>query len=238
MSRTSHSPSQLFRELGYFVVPIFSNERELLDLRRACDIALEATRAQSDTKGHTTSSIELLGDPAAYVSEPPALERLTSFVSSLRVCTLLNGLTHKGEAETPRLKKADYYHEQTIRDWDGDWHRDSQFGHADPDVERDIILTTTSLHVRVVLVPDDHLEIVPGSHRRWDTDDELRIRKGPKRTDSQMPGATRITLSAGDACVFHAWSIHRATYRRSPLRRTLDILYGFDRNAGSQIAYG
>lgn len=44
---------------------------------------------------------------------------------------------------------------------------------------------------------------------------------------SAMPGATRIAMEAGDACVFHAWSIHRATYQRSPLRRTLDALYAF-----------
>ncbi|MEO8876977.1 MAG: phytanoyl-CoA dioxygenase family protein, partial [Polyangiaceae bacterium] len=172
---------------------------------------------------------ELFSDPAAYAAEPAALEQLTSFVSCPRVCTLLTGLTRDGESGAPRLKKADYYHEQTTHDWDGDWHRDSQFGRTDPHVEREAIFTTASLHVRVALTADDRLEIVPGSHRRWDNDEELRIRKGAKRTDARMPDAARITLRAGDACVFHAWSIHRATYRQSPLRRTLDILYGFDR---------
>lgn len=70
---------------------------------------------------------------------------------------------------------------QTKRDWDDDWHRDSQFGQPDPELECRRILTTTSVHVRVALEDDDRLEIVPGSHRRWDTPEELQIRKGSKR---------------------------------------------------------
>jgi ectoine hydroxylase-related dioxygenase (phytanoyl-CoA dioxygenase family) len=46
-----------------------------------------------------------------------------------------------------------------------------------------------------------------------------------------MPNALRISLQPGDACVFHAWSIHRASYRRTPIRRTLDLLYASTHSA-------
>jgi len=69
------------------------------------------------------------------------------------------------------------------------------------------------------------LEVVPGSHARWDSQEELCIRKGSDRATDKMPNAFRVVLKAGDACLFHAWSIHRATYRRAPVRRTLDLLY-------------
>ena len=39
---------------------------------------------------------------------------------------------------------------------------------------------------------DDRLEIVPGSHARWDTPDELRIRRGADRTTPDMPNAARV----------------------------------------------
>jgi hypothetical protein len=91
--------------------------------------------------------------------------------------------------------------------------------------------TTSSVHVRVAFENDDRLEIVPASHARWDTDEEFRLRKGSDRASDRMPGAERITLRAGDACLFHAWSIHRATYRRAPIRRTLDLLYAADHPA-------
>jgi hypothetical protein len=218
---------QFFRVQGYFVLPAFLNPTELRELRLACDIALERARAESSDNGHTTPKIGLFTEPSHFSDQPGALDRLTKFVGSARVCALLEGLAPEGEDGTPHLKNTDYYHEQTKRDWDGDWHRDSQFGQPDPELERRRILTTTSVHVRVALEDDACLEIVPGSHRRWDTPEELQIRKGSKRASSAMTGATRIALEAGDACVFHAWSIHRATYRRTPLRRTLDSLYAF-----------
>ena len=218
---------QSFRLHGYFVVPAFLNPIELGELRRACDIALDRARAESTENGHTTPKIGVLTESSYFSHQPDALDRLMKFVGSARVCSLLEGLALEGEDDTPRLKNADYYHEQTKRDWDGDWHRDNQLGQPDPELECRRILTTTSVHVRVALVDDERLEIVPGSHRRWDTPEELQIRKGSKRTSSAMPGATRIAMEAGDACVFHAWSIHRATYQRSPLRRTLDALYAF-----------
>lgn len=216
-----------FHVHGYFVVPAFLNPAELGELRHACDIALDRARAESTENGHTTPKIGVFTDPTYFSRQPGALDRLMNFVGSARVCALLEGLAHDGEDGTPHLKSTDYYHEQTKRDWDGDWHRDSQFGQPDPELECRRILTTTSVHVRVALEDDDRLEIVPGSHRRWDTPEELQIRKGSKRASSAMPGATRIVLEAGDACVFHAWSIHRATYQRAPLRRTLDSLYAF-----------
>jgi Phytanoyl-CoA dioxygenase (PhyH) len=218
---------QSFRVHGYFVVPAFLNPTELGELRRACDIALDRARRESIEIGHTTPKIGVFTELSYFSHQPKALEHLSKFVGSAHVCALLEGLATDGEDAAPHLKNTDYYHEQTRRDWDGDWHRDSQFGQPDPELERRRILSTTSVHVRVALEDDDRLEIVPGSHRRWDTPEELEIRKGSKRASSAMPGATRIALEAGDACVFHAWSIHRATYQRTPLRRTLDSLYAF-----------
>lgn len=218
---------QSFHVRGYFVVPAFLNPTDCGELRRACDIALDRARAESTENGHTTPKIGLFTERSYFSHDPRALEHLMRFVGSARVCALLDGLATDAEGGTPRLEAADYYHEQTKRDWDGDWHRDSQFGQPDPELECRRILTTTSVHVRVALEDDDRLEIVPTSHQRWDTEEELRIRKGAKRASSEMPGATRVALEAGDACIFHAWSIHRATYRRVPLRRTLDALYAF-----------
>ncbi|MDG2308888.1 MAG: hypothetical protein P8R42_30260 [Candidatus Binatia bacterium] len=37
----------------------------------------------------------------------------------------------------------------------------------------------------------------------------------------------RLELEPGDACLFHAWMIHRVTYRRAPARPTFEIIYGF-----------
>jgi len=229
MSSNQSDRVQLFRERSYFVVPAFLPTVELVELRRACDVVLERVRAESSAKGHTSPSVSLFADHSHFAEQPSVLERLLTFVASARVCSLLEGLPYGDEQRIPRLKKSDYYHEQTQHDWDGDWHRDSQFKEHEPEREQALVLGTTTVHLRVALEPDDRLELVEGSHRRWDTDEELGIRKGAKRSRADMPNAVRIALRAGDACVFHAWSIHRATYQRAPLRRTLDCLYAFGR---------
>ncbi|WP_437777372.1 phytanoyl-CoA dioxygenase family protein [Sorangium sp. So ce1097] len=232
MSSSARDRIDAFRAHGFFVVRSFLDAAERAELRRACDVALAHTRARSLETGHSTPRISLLTDGATCVQDDlGALERIAGFVGSGRVCELLSGLSRPGEEETPRLKDAHYYHEQTRHDWDGDWHRDSQIGQPDPEIERAVVATTTAVHFRVALEDDDRLEIVPGSHARWDTPDELRIRRGADRSTPDMPGAARVALRAGDACVFHAWSIHRASYRRAPLRRTIDAVYAFARPA-------
>jgi hypothetical protein len=194
-------------------------------MRRACDAVLASSRENCAETSHSTPRISLLTQASSFEHGTALLAPIVAFAGSARVCALLEAIGAGDEAGAPQLKDAHYYHEQTKRDWDGDWHRDSQFARADPDLERQLIASSWSVHVRVALEDDDRLEIVPASHARWDTDEELRIRRGARRASSEMPNATRISLRAGDACLFHAWSIHRATYRRAPVRRTLDLLY-------------
>ncbi len=217
--------AQLYRTQGYFIVPDFLQASELKQMRNACDVALEGARTKSAETGHTTHRISLFADSSYFTADPRALERIAAFAGSPRVCALVSGLTLDCEGKIPRLKTIDYYHEQTRHDWDGDWHRDTQFGESDLANEQRRATDAPSAHVRVALESDDRLEIVPGSHLRWDTPEELAIRKGSDRASSAMPNATRISLRQGDACVFNTASIHRATYRRIPVRRTIDMVF-------------
>jgi ectoine hydroxylase-related dioxygenase (phytanoyl-CoA dioxygenase family) len=214
-----------WRAHGYFVLQDFASAAEVADLRSSCDAVLEHQRRTSREAGHSSTYIEGLLDPQRFAHEPERLQRMVDFFGSRRVCELVHDLASPLEGPV-WLKTLQYFHEPTTRDWDGDWHRDSQFG-RDPLLEQAYALTTTAARFRVAFLPDDWLEVVPGTHARWDTDEELAIRKGSARTSASMPGAVRITLAPGDACVFHAWTIHRATYRRSPLRRTLDGMFRY-----------
>ena len=215
-----------WRDQGYFVVTDFASAAEVADLRSSCDVVLEHQRSTSRESGHTSTHIDGLLDPELFAREPARLKRLVDFMGSAGVCELVQDLAPAAEGSV-WLKTLQYFHEQTGRDWDGDWHRDSQFGRHDPLLERAYAMTTTAVRFRVAFLPDDRLEIVPGTHARWDSDEELGIRKGPASATASMHGAVRIELAPGDACVFHAWAIHRATYRRIPLRRTLEGLFRY-----------
>lgn len=220
------SPNSIvsFRQSGFVVLPGFLCASELTALRRSCDAALERARRANQETAHSTPRISLLADTGGEACAE-LRSSVIEFASSRRVCALLHEVALETKA-APRLEQLHYYHEQTKRDWDGDWHRDSQFGRPDPEHERARFETSVAVHVRVAFEDDDWLQIVPGSHARWDTPEELRIRRGSDRATALMPNATRIRLRAGDGCLFHAWSIHRASYRRAPVRRTLDALYG------------
>lgn len=222
---SSPNPIEDFRRNSFVVLPNFLDRRARSELREAADAALTWSRAQCIETSHTTPRISLLTQATSFDGGAATLTPILTFAGSARVCALLDAVARSASADVLQLKDAHYYHEQTKRDWDGDWHRDSQFSRADPDLERELIASTCSVHVRVALEEDDRLEIVPSSHTRWDTDEELCIRRGSNRATDKMPNAVRIILKAGDACLFHAWSIHRATYRRAPIRRTLDLLY-------------
>ncbi len=224
---SNFDPLEDFRRNSFVVLPKFLDERARAQLREAADTALAWSRAQCVETSHSTPRISLLTQATSFEGGAAMLAPILAFAGSARVCAWLDAIARGSSAGMLQLKDIHYYHEQTKHDWDGDWHRDSQFSGADPDVERELIASTCSVHVRLALEDDDRLEVVPSSHARWDSDEELRIRKGGNRATDQMPHAVRVTLKAGDACLFHAWSIHRATYRRTPIRRTLDLLYAY-----------
>ena len=115
---------------------------------------------------------------------------------------------------------------------DGNWHRDSQFHHPDEEQEKQAIAAGgdlgRSVQLQVALVPSDDVEVVPGSHRRWDTEAEYAIRRadGQKNNRSNaMPGALRVALGAGDAVAFNPLALHRGRYHADKPRRTLMLTY-------------
>ena len=70
------------------------------------------------------------------------------------------------------------------------------------------------MQIQCALVPSRHFEYVRGSHNRWDTPEELHVRKGGEtreyRFSDAMPGAERDLLNPGDALVSTATASHHA----------------------------
>ena len=114
------------------------------------------------------------------------------------------------------------------------WHRDCQYDH-DIDVQKKVIHDTQVLHLRVPLFDELGMEIVPGTHKRWDNEEEYNVRqeeKGRVSSESLSTGKA-INLAAGDLLVFSADMIHRGLYGLD--RLALDILV-FD-SAGDFVDY-
>lgn len=211
-----------WNEKGFFCIPGFLQSSRRDPMRQACDSVLERIRREHDRYGQDGPNIASLTDPKYFSDDTSPLLCLLEFIASEEVLGTLRNL----DAREPLFHNTQYFHEQVSVDWDGSWHRDTQFDTPDPAEERKRMRGHAGLHFRVAFEFDDRLQYVPGSHSRWDTADEFAIRKGPNPTSADMPNGVRIVLNPGDACVFHAWGIHRGTYRRRP-RRTFDVIYAF-----------
>lgn len=115
---------------------------------------------------------------------------------------------------------------------DGSWHRDSQFHHPDETEERQAIADGgdlgRSVQLQIALVASSDVEVVPGSHLRWDTPAEYAIRRANDGTNSRannMPAAVRVELAPGDAVAFNPLALHRGRYHADKCRRTLMLTY-------------
>jgi ectoine hydroxylase-related dioxygenase (phytanoyl-CoA dioxygenase family) len=208
-------------ESGLVVIPGFLEQPEISELRRICDHVLQQAIAEVADRVNS-SNIAYLTERRYFRSREGDLLQLLEFIADQRILSLLSHLS----GEVPLFHNAQYFYKPSMS-WDGDWHRDTQFLAPEVALEQKRMKQHTGVHFRVAFLADSQLEYVPGSERRWDVPAELEIRKGAQRSRPDMPGRRKIELGAGDACLFHAWGIHRGTYRADIPRQTLDIIYGW-----------
>lgn len=93
------------------------------------------------------------------------------------------------------------------------WHRDPQY-HLSLEEQKQALSGPEVIHLRLALEDEPGIELIPGSHKQWDTPEQLDIRleqDGKKHSDD-MPEGKKIALKKGDLLVFSANMIHRGLY--------------------------
>ncbi len=108
------------------------------------------------------------------------------------------------------------------------WHRDMQY-HLELEAQKAALCGPEVLHCRVAFEDELGIELIPASHKNWDSDEELAVRlelQGARNSDSLTRGK-RVALKKGDLLIFSANMIHRGLYGMN--RFALDILY-FERH--------
>ncbi len=93
------------------------------------------------------------------------------------------------------------------------WHRDPQY-HLSAVQQQEALKGPAVVHFRIPLADEPGLEVVPGTHKRWDTEEELDIRLGDggKKNHRDLSTGVKVNLDAGDLLVFSANMIHRGLY--------------------------
>ncbi len=108
------------------------------------------------------------------------------------------------------------------------WHRDLQYSPISDDEQAREQRNMLSLHVRIPLLPERGLEIIPGTHRRWDTALEADVRGecNGRLNSEDLPDAELVCVEPGDVVIFDAQMIHRGNYALNPERKALDLCVG------------
>lgn len=105
------------------------------------------------------------------------------------------------------------------------WHRDIQYTGETESVQREELTRINVLHLRLALMPEPGLELVQGSHARWDTDAEyaVRMEQGEKKVSDEIPNAECVAMARGDLLIFSANMLHRGLYGGD--RLAFDMLF-------------
>lgn len=104
------------------------------------------------------------------------------------------------------------------------WHRDAQY-HLSIDEQKETLFGPEVIHFRIPLAEEPGIELVPGTHRRWDTDEEfdIRLERNGHKNHENISTGVHIKLEAGDLLAFSANMIHRGLYGMN--RLSLDIIF-------------
>ena len=218
-----------YEQQGYFVIRDYFNADEISSLR-AVVLKFHQLWQQDNAKFYQEEAFNSsLITGSQYLASPDRV-KLFNFISSKKVMKIVDAVI----ANNPAFMNTQLFFNPVNPKQKDFWHRDCQYDH-DVEGQKLAIQETQVLHLRVPLFDELGMELVPGTHKRWDNEEEFNVReeeKGRLSSDDLSTGK-KINLAAGDLLVFSADMIHRGLYGMD--RLALDILV-FD-SAGDFVDY-
>lgn len=204
---------------GYFVLKGFFEQAELEDLT----IALRDFHGkwkQSNAEFYASKAVN-----SAYLTGTKYLglrnrQLIFDVIGSHKIMDVVSAVLPQGCA----FMNTQLFFNPVNSDQKNYWHRDPQY-HLSVEEQQAALSGAEVLHFRIPLVDEPGIELIPGSHKRWDSEEELEIRlqqNGRKNSESLSSGVT-VPLAVGDLLVFSANIIHRGLYGKH--RFAFDILF-------------
>ena len=172
-----------------------------------------------------------LNPPGYFRDHPAEFVTLMNLIADERILAFAPRVAG-GE---PVFRATTLWFEPRTAQVDGSWRRDVQFLKPDEEDQRSVVAARTEpagIQLQIALVETSEVEYVPGSHLRWDTAEEYRIRLADGQATSRsndMPGAVRIHQRPEDIVAFEALGLHRGRYHTDKRRRPFMLTYASDR---------
>ncbi|MEM9274895.1 MAG: phytanoyl-CoA dioxygenase family protein [Cyanobacteria bacterium P01_F01_bin.143] len=211
--------NQEYQEKGYFTVKALFQENELQELRK---IILEF---HDSWKSKNLEFYSKQAVNSAYITGTEYLDSskrtfLFKFVGSHKLMKVVYSVI----PDYPCFMNTQLFFDPVNKNQKNYWHRDPQY-HLSIEEQKAALNGSEVVHLRIPLVDEPGIELIPGTHKRWDTADELdvRLEKNGHQNHENLSTGVKIELDAGDLLVFSANIIHRGLYGRN--RLSLDILF-------------
>ncbi|ABM04134.1 conserved hypothetical protein [Psychromonas ingrahamii 37] len=226
------NPSQLkttYDAQGYFVIRDYFTASEISSLRKVILKFHTLWKDDNEIFYREEAFNSSLITGSQYLGYDNRV-KLFNFISSKKIMNIVESVM----AADPAFMNTQLFFDPVSPEQKDFWHRDCQYDY-DIEDQKKVIYNPQVLHLRVPLFDEPGIELVPGTHKRWDSDEEFNVReeiKGRVSSDNLSTGQ-EIELAAGDLLVFSADMIHRGRYGLD--RLALDILV-FD-SAGDYADY-
>ena len=200
--------SRDYKEHGYFVVRDYFTSEEISSLRKVIIKFHELWKQENQAFYQEYAFNSSLITGSEYLSPEERLA-LFNFISSPKMMRLMDTVI----PANPTFMNTQLFFNPVNLELKDFWHRDCQYDH-DLEAQKRIIKETQVVHFRVPLFDELGLELVPGTHKRWDNEEEFAVRQEIKGRDSNenLSGGKAIPLAAGDLLVFSADMLHRGLY--------------------------
>ena len=207
-----------YDEQGYFVLRNYFTELEILSLRSVILKFHELWKQDHEKFYREEAFNSSLITGSQYLMSDDRV-KLFNFISSKKIMDVVESVI----PTNPAFMNTQLFFNPVNAQQKDFWHRDCQYDH-DVEGQKKAIQETQVLHLRVPLFDELGMELVPQTHKRWDTDEEFNVRQEEKgRVSSEnLNTGKKIKLAAGDLLVFSADMIHRGLYGLD--RLALDIL--------------
>jgi ectoine hydroxylase-related dioxygenase (phytanoyl-CoA dioxygenase family) len=198
-----------YRQSGYAVLRNFYSPLQLQPLHRVLrDFHLQWLADNSEAyQKHAINS--------AYITQSKVLGaaqrgQLFAFIGSNQLSEPLLQLLPEGAA----FMNTQLFFDPFNAEQKNYWHRDIQFNPISIKQQQQQLRSSNVMHFRIALKPERGLELVPGTHLRWDTPAEYAVRSGAEghHPSDDLAQGRAIALDAGDLLIFSANMIHRGLY--------------------------
>lgn len=209
-----------YQEFGYLVKRDFfeTDELDLIEpiLRRFHEKWLKKHRTHYDREAINSAYI-------THKDDVPETDRLSlfAFITSDKIQKIARAMIPDG----PAFMNTQLFFNPANSEQANYWHRDIQYVPYDVERQKTMMKQDTVLHFRVPLADEPGIELVPGTHVRWDNDREFETRMGEngRVPSDDLPDGKSVPLKRGDLMVFSANMIHRGLYGGN--RFAFDIIF-------------